>query len=399
MAGGSADGAEAPRICCRYCGKGAVSRVVKCKNCDNVWHRSCCDRNHLEVAVDNTTDCCSNSIAKSRPMTPILIHKNVDAAAQPSETEDPPNKALESDEDVDVKIVVIENEYLKQLLLERQRIIDDKNVIIADKSAIIALLQKRLHDLELSNSNVRAKCPRTFDDPNRCPQIPPESQRVDHLEVTDGPDRDPAVTPNATSPDNGSICKHGDDQIADDLSRSKDSIYDETGRDDVRQDLRDDSRRLAGASAASSSGGLNPTSPSAQGNVNTRGRKRVNKQDVKRNSADERVFKPKISSPPVIGNKVGDFALKSVPKLHFIHVSRLSPGTGPEDVRSFVQLTCAVHSCEALQTRYPSSYSSFKVGVSAADVDKLLDASCWPRGVLVRRFFRPRAARNSQTTF
>lgn len=392
MAGGTVDGAEAPRIYCKYCGKGAVTRVVKCINCDNVWHRSCCDRNHLEVACDNTTNCCNKSSANSRPVTPILTDQSVAAAAQLNETEDARNKALEGDEDIDVKTVLIENEYLKRLLLERQQIIDDKNVIIADKTAIIALLQKRLYDIELNDP--RVKCVRTSSNLNRYPQIPPKSQGGVHLAMTDVGDHDPVATP---SPYNGSVAKHNDVSAADDLSLSKDSTCDETGRDDVRRDLRGVGRRSAGAGAAISLGGHNPPSASTRKNVNTLGRKRVNKQNVEGNTADEQVFKPRTSSPPVIGNKEGDFVLKSVPRLHFVHVSRLSPGTGAENVRSFVQRTCDVHSCEELQTRYPSSYSSFKVGVSAEDVDKLLDASIWPKGVLVRRFFRPRAARNSRS--
>lgn len=45
---------------------------------------------------------------------------------------------------------------------------------------------------------------------------------------------------------------------------------------------------------------------------------------------------------------------------------------------------------EQLHSRYPDSYSSFKLSVPEGEADKVLDPNLWPSGVFVNHFFARR---------
>ncbi|KAI8496757.1 ATP-binding cassette sub- A member 5 [Branchiostoma belcheri] len=71
-----------------------------------------------------------------------------------------------------------------------------------------------------------------------------------------------------------------------------------------------------------------------------------------------------------------------------IFVTRLEPLTQPKDIEQYLNNTLSrkcVVSCVSLQTRY-NSYSSFRVAVESDALPDVLAPSCWPNGVLVRRF-------------
>ncbi|XP_019616812.1 PREDICTED: uncharacterized protein LOC109464301 [Branchiostoma belcheri] len=71
-----------------------------------------------------------------------------------------------------------------------------------------------------------------------------------------------------------------------------------------------------------------------------------------------------------------------------IFVTRLEPLTQPKDIEQYLNNTLSrkcVVSCVSLQTRY-NSYSSFRVAVESDALPDVLAPSCWPSGVLVRRF-------------
>ena len=73
-----------------------------------------------------------------------------------------------------------------------------------------------------------------------------------------------------------------------------------------------------------------------------------------------------------------------------IFLSRLMPDMEEEEVKQYVNSEFLVDfTCEKLQTRY-DSYSSFKVEGFCDNVDMFYDASKWPKGVLVRKYFTPR---------
>lgn len=94
---------------------------------------------------------------------------------------------------------------------------------------------------------------------------------------------------------------------------------------------------------------------------------------------------------PVIGDLRGcELALKSVPKIVFLHVSKLHPDTTAEQVASYLKPKCSEVVCLKLQSRFPEHYASFKVGVKEESVGEVLTPSCWPSGTLINRFFHQR---------
>lgn len=101
---------------------------------------------------------------------------------------------------------------------------------------------------------------------------------------------------------------------------------------------------------------------------------------------------------PIIGDLQPEgLTLKSVPTKAYLHISKLDPNTTVAQLSEYLRPTCADVACEKLESRFPNIYSSFKVGVSKDNVDKLLSPSCWPKGTRVSRFFY-RQRRNPQAT-
>lgn len=72
------------------------------------------------------------------------------------------------------------------------------------------------------------------------------------------------------------------------------------------------------------------------------------------------------------------------------HVTKLHPATKPVDVEHYLSSMMNNVQVEKITSKYPESYASFKATVSDCDVEKILDPSIWPSGVLVNRFFSKR---------
>lgn len=176
---------EAPRILCSYCKKPAVTKVVKCRNCSNTLHRSCGEKKHLEIGVDNTTICCeaiqtqpprdkkmadavcsgfeshnSEEIDEARTVTDV-IHEEL----KPDDTASRggrllcvntglPNAGYEGE---NLEVLRLENEYLRRILLEKENTIRDKCSMLLDKDYIINLLNCAI---DRCRCNERAKSSR-----------------------------------------------------------------------------------------------------------------------------------------------------------------------------------------------------------------------------------------------
>lgn len=54
-----------------------------------------------------------------------------------------------------------------------------------------------------------------------------------------------------------------------------------------------------------------------------------------------------------------------------LHVSNLKPDTETEDLNKFLLKSFSDVKCEALNSRFPESYSSFKVLIPMAEIDKV----------------------------
>ena len=68
-----------------------------------------------------------------------------------------------------------------------------------------------------------------------------------------------------------------------------------------------------------------------------------------------------------------------------LFVSRVAANTSASSLRRYIKDCCGVNAkCYAIKTKF-DSYSSFRV-LADAHLEKLLEPSIWPAGVLIRDF-------------
>ena len=73
-----------------------------------------------------------------------------------------------------------------------------------------------------------------------------------------------------------------------------------------------------------------------------------------------------------------------------LYVSRLHPNTTAEDVTDYLKEKFPEVHCEKSQSKFPDSYSSFKVTISEYNYKFIMNPEIWPNGVYINKFFRPR---------
>lgn len=98
----------------------------------------------------------------------------------------------------------------------------------------------------------------------------------------------------------------------------------------------------------------------------------------------------------VVGSNSESSSVEGVGKFKAFHLSNLKPDTTTENLQKFLNEHFTSVKCEKLTSKFPDSYSSFKVLILSSEYDKALDGSNWPNKASVHRFFRPRP--NTQQT-
>lgn len=78
--------------------------------------------------------------------------------------------------------------------------------------------------------------------------------------------------------------------------------------------------------------------------------------------------------------------LKGVQRKVALHVYRLAPSTTPENVKEFLKPHFPEVTCEAMNSRNPEEYSSFKVCIQEENLQRALDPTIWPTHACVNRF-------------
>lgn len=102
-----------------------------------------------------------------------------------------------------------------------------------------------------------------------------------------------------------------------------------------------------------------------------------------------RKSKRKTSRTILIGNFTGESSVQGIEKVKYLHVSNLRPDTTAEELMSFLTKQFSSNiKCEPIKSRFPESYSSFKVGIPISEYEKALLPSNWPNHASVHNFFR-----------
>lgn len=100
--------------------------------------------------------------------------------------------------------------------------------------------------------------------------------------------------------------------------------------------------------------------------------------------------KNRVRKPLAVGCFSGSTNVVGVDRLKALHVSNLKPGTTAEDFQEFLLTKFSSAKCEILNSKYPDSYSSFKVLIPTSEYKKALDGENWPDKANVRQFFQPK---------
>lgn len=400
MAGGAESGGEVPRNICKYCKKAAVTKIVRCDVCSSVLHRSCCDRKHLEIRVNNTTNCCAKvevSDACDLPQSSLNSDKSGDEHARESETSEgerhiEENEGLNIDQGPSIadsghsnlEGLRAEIEYLRTIIRDKQSIIDSKDVIIADKCMIIDLLQRGISDCqcncikklnsdnELRNNNVNIGV-------SSCENHTPPIQGSPFDGVEDG-----TSGSSQSSEKLPSTCRDAN-RLSGNGNRGSDVAGARRGSFVTVTQSKNPNGGVSGSNAANTS--MNRTTVSVDLR-NTSDASGVTGGFGGRRPGRKYVHRAKQKQNVVIGNAEKDscpFEAVEIRKKRWFYVSRLPLTIDEEGLKQFIVQRFRMNDCicEKIVPRRVKhvTYNTFKVGIDGDGGEDLMNPNSWPKGI------------------
>lgn len=106
--------------------------------------------------------------------------------------------------------------------------------------------------------------------------------------------------------------------------------------------------------------------------------------------------KKRSSRTLVVGNFSGPSNVEGIEKFRALHVTNLKPDTTVENLQVFLGGKFSQVKCEALSSRYPQDYASFKVMIPTDEYDRALIGTNWPNRAIVHNFFQRKKANKDQ---
>lgn len=104
------------------------------------------------------------------------------------------------------------------------------------------------------------------------------------------------------------------------------------------------------------------------------------------------------SNTGIIGINKEESVVRGVARLCHLHVYRLEPSMEPEQLSKFLVSGGVLDvRCEKLNSKFPESYSSFKVTASRKYYEILMKPDLWPEGVCVNRFLAHLVKKDERT--
>lgn len=108
--------------------------------------------------------------------------------------------------------------------------------------------------------------------------------------------------------------------------------------------------------------------------------------ETQNNSAWSVVQKNKKHRKTITGTGL-NCKLKAAPSYVYFHVYRLDPSCTEQDLKSYLSTIFPEVMCYKLDSKYPSEYSSFKVGVFENHATNIMDSTIWSPGTKINKFF------------
>lgn len=120
----------------------------------------------------------------------------------------------------------------------------------------------------------------------------------------------------------------------------------------------------------------------------------INLENDKHNNEWKDVKNHRRRRKAIVGNnneiKLNGKLIQGVPKFTHLHVYRLEPKITENDLQGMLKLSFPEVKCEALISKHPQVYSSFKVTLLESNFGNAMDPSKWPSGALIQPFLELR---------
>lgn len=337
---------------CAYCKRNIAKISVKCNSCTKVFHNSC----GLKISK-----CCDQKFAISSTGEKVNYNSDMNTAVGTDLQVKTPSNLIDKDsgrQELLFKIIA-ELESKNSILEENIELMNYKISILEDnitkKDSLITQLNKKLNKQTNAGNGNNAKVQ--------------QSDRDRHT-VTDAPEATVLSTYTAE------ICE-ARSPLAEAPTMSK--IVNKNKTPEIKSMnkkiliKKDQDPPLNKQVSLSTS--VDIKNISFDGEVNNEWKKVSRKRNRK-------------SSRPalVTGTFSGPSAVEGIKKYKALHVTNLKPNTAAEDLTTFLKQNFSEVICKPIKSRFPNSYSSFKVLIPTGENDKVMIESNWPNRSTVHYF-------------
>lgn len=341
---------------CKRCGNIAKSGL-KCIKCGVLTHKKCCER--LKLRVYNLINCCdeiTDEVGDDAESTQIASSDVVEEPADATTSE-------------------IEIFYLKQMLRQKDVIIENQNVAITALQDQVQLLKSSVYMPSATSNGPKPmqRLKKAADSSSYAKVTVNKSETYRKTDNTSGGNSLEIATDNR-----GRTVRFESENGDSDVNINKQTITSEKVRNAIHSAQKH--QKLNSIINLGGDSGFPKTS-------NTPG---VNEH--RRNNYGNR-------NQPIVGKKVinESSGLKAAVRKAFLHVYKLHPDTELDTLTAYLQPTFPEVKIEKITSLRPEHYSSFKVEVDFDNMEKIKDPELWPAGTCVNRFFHRKKTAETTT--
>lgn len=344
-----------PNLPCKRC-KTTPVNGVKCVVCGSVMHPGCLKYlKNVKVITENKFIKCCVEASADLDTTLNSSTESFETVVEPSSWE-------------------IEVNYLKQICEVKDKLLNEKDVVIATQSDLIQSLKEQISILKSSLNHVAT---------------PVERERN---RQSDTKNEDIAVNLSADDNERHLISRSD--------TTSKHMVHTKGKHHQSKQTIKEINTDQ-GASKSNTLSAVNRivNDPAIViQSDNKRGTSDFGKGDIHTNEWTTVTKKKREDRSPkkrkqqgIVGtNTVANEKLVAASKMVSLFVSRLKPSTQLDTLKSYVQKHFSEAECSTLTPKHPEHYSSFRVCIDSSNVNRAMDPTLWPAGTYVAKFFPKR---------
>lgn len=366
---------------CGYCRR-SVIKSIKCEVCSRVYHPSCTTRlKKLNIVSDSSIICCYEKKLSDEAVSDTeKMHGN-------EVVNTPENK-------IEVTSQTTKLELMSKIIRE----LEEKNQLMHDNNALlkykISILEKEITSqgnkikiLEKNQNKLKE---------DKTDRVHMSSKSTDKPSVGSiNPKGNPVTQDqNINSYTNAVLSGLGNQLEIAQRKKMTEIINLQKYDSDVDISIGDPTE----VSDMTSKQTTNNKSNVVNTNKTVSNAKEIKRDKIQTNTADETEWqkvshnknKKKKQKTLVVGSFSGPTNVEGIRKYKALHVSNLKPDTKVDDLQSFLLKNFSDVKCEAMKSRFPDSYSSFKVLIPSDEFEKVSVQSHWPNRASVHYFHQRR---------